>query len=89
MQIVNIKYQIVINHTPVFIGSNCVIENSVIGQGVITDGAVVSSTIMNSLIYDNVHAIDAELDDAIIGPEEIITGQHRKIVKTDSVIVEF
>ncbi|HEY3251854.1 MAG TPA: sugar phosphate nucleotidyltransferase [Ignavibacteria bacterium] len=77
--------------SPVFIGKNCNIEDSVIGPGVtITDNAVIkNSKILNSLIYEGVHVIDAELDDAIVGPGEIITGLHRKIVKADSVTVKF
>src|SRR4030095_121083 len=90
----NSKYQIPNDNkiiSPVFIGENCTVENSILGPGVtIADGAVIkNSKISNSVIYENAHAIDAELDDALIGRGEIITGQLRKIIKADSVTVNF
>jgi glucose-1-phosphate thymidylyltransferase len=71
---------------PVYIGENCVIENSEIGPDVtISDGVIVkNSVITNSLICENARVENAELENVVLGSCDKINGKHSNIIKADN-----
>jgi glucose-1-phosphate thymidylyltransferase len=75
----------------VYIGENCVIENSEIGPDVtITDGVTVrNSIITNSLILENSAVENGRLDNVILGSGEKIEDEHSNIIKADNIISGF
>jgi glucose-1-phosphate thymidylyltransferase len=76
---------------PVFVGKNCIIENSLIGPNVtIADNTVVkNSSVSNSLICESAKVNDAILNEVILGNFESIDSEHSRIVKGDSMIAHF
>lgn len=70
---------------PVYIGENCIIENSEIGPDVtICDGVEVkNSVISNSLICENAKVKDADLENVVLGGGDSLTGKHTDIIKAD------
>jgi glucose-1-phosphate thymidylyltransferase len=89
----NKKYQIKNSKitAPVFIGKNCIIENSSIGPNTtIADNVTVkNSTVSNSIICENSIVIDAELDEVVAGRGESISYYRRRIMKGDGLINPF
>jgi glucose-1-phosphate thymidylyltransferase len=76
---------------PVFIGNNCIIQNSTIGPyTTLADGSsVINSTVKNSIIYEHAKVEDAELDEVILGHGENIKGVHNKIIQADGTELGF
>ena len=76
---------------PVFIGKNCVIENSEVGPNVTIGEEVTikNSKVINSLVSDKVVIENAESDEIIIGANEKISGNHKKMIKADGMEVNF
>jgi glucose-1-phosphate thymidylyltransferase len=76
---------------PVFIGKNSVIENSTIGPcATIAPGSIIkNSTIENSLICGDSQVTNARLDEVILGNGDNISGEHKKIIKGDNIIIPF
>jgi glucose-1-phosphate thymidylyltransferase len=71
---------------PVYIGENCIIENSEIGPDVtICDGAEIkNSVISNALICDNAKVKNAELENVVLGSGDVLEGKHTDIIKADN-----
>jgi len=84
-------YRDITINPPVYIGSNCVIENSEIGPYVtIADGVTVkNSKIINSIILDGAIVENANLDSVVIGSGEKIKRNHSNIMKADDTVVTF
>ncbi len=76
---------------PVFIGNDCIIQNSTIGPyTTLCDRAsVINSTVKNSIIYEHAKAEDASLDEVILGHGETIKGEHNKIIQADGIELSF
>ncbi len=77
--------------TLVFIGKDCIIENSEVGPNVtVGDNVTIkNSKITNSLIYDKSNTENAALDEVILGIGEYIDGEHNKIIKADGLEAGF
>ena len=76
---------------PVYIGTNCDIQNSEIGPNVtIADGVTVKdSNIVNSLICENSSVTNAELDSVVLGINDEISGKQVNIMKAGDIIAGF
>lgn len=89
----NNKYQFPNNTIipPVFIGENCVIENSIIGPFVtVADGALVrNSVVENSLLCEGSKTIEAKLKDVILGGDEQVSSGVNKVIIADSITSEY
>jgi glucose-1-phosphate thymidylyltransferase len=87
------KYQLPGNKIipPVFIGNNCIIENSTIGPyATIADGVVIkNSKIENSLICERSDVTDAVLNEVILGNNERVNTSHNRVIIADSLITSF
>ena len=77
--------------SPVFIGKNCIIENSEVGPFVTLGENITirNSQVSNSLICDDAVIENAELNESAIGNHEFIEGKHEKIIKADGSEVSF
>jgi glucose-1-phosphate thymidylyltransferase len=87
----HLVYKNIKSYPPVFIGKDCIIENSEIGPNVtIADGAKdVKSKIKNSLILENAIVENAELDEVVLGAGEHIKGKHHNVMKAEDTTVSF
>lgn len=76
---------------PVFIGENCIIENSIIGPfATISDGAKISESIIkNSIIGSNGEVSKALLENSIVGNNSVVRGAHNRINLGDSSEIDF
>jgi glucose-1-phosphate thymidylyltransferase len=84
-------YKDIIFNPPVYIGENCLLENTEIGPNVtIADGASVSnSKITNSLICEGAVVNSAELDNVVVGNNEKLEGKHNNVIAADKLATKF
>ncbi|MEO0150422.1 MAG: sugar phosphate nucleotidyltransferase [candidate division WOR-3 bacterium] len=70
---------------PVFIGENCIIENSIIGPFVdISEGVIIkNSSIRNSIIMENSKVLNVNIENSIIGSNCEISNVKGKIILGD------
>lgn len=76
---------------PVFIGKNCLIENSIIGPfATISDGAKISeSVVRNSIIGTAAEVKRSLLENSIIGNNSSVKGSYKRINTGDSSEIDF
>jgi len=76
---------------PVFIGKNCVIDNSTIGPftTIADNSKIINSTVTNSLICEGAVVSDASLDEVILGNGESISSEQNRIIKGGDSIISF
>lgn len=84
-------YKDIVINQPVYVGEGCILENSEIGPyTTIADGASVkNSKVINSLICENAVVEEANLDNAVVGNGDKITGEHHTIMMADKILTDF